>query len=135
MNSWISGDLLDETVRLIVTCHHCRCCRSSLLLRFIVVILFIHLVFLLYLTMGLLLFAKRTATASSLLASSGWFYVLISKYITGTDRLHCSRKDCFKLDASFNARYAVKYYVFALILALCRARLMTILTIHTYTHV
>jgi hypothetical protein len=56
--------------------------------------------------------------------------VLISKYITGTDRPYCSRKDCFKLDASFNTRYAVKYYVFALILVVCRAGIITNPTIH-----
>jgi hypothetical protein len=42
----------------------------------------------------------------------------ISKYITGTDRRA-------RLDASFNMRYAAKYYVFAQILALYQARIIT----------
>jgi hypothetical protein len=36
----------------------------------------------------------------SLLARSEWNHVPISKYITGTDRPYCSRKDCFKLGAA-----------------------------------
>jgi hypothetical protein len=51
-------------------------------------------------------------------AGSHLFHSLISDYITGTDRRA-------RLDASFNTRYAVKYYVFAQILALCRARIIT----------
>jgi hypothetical protein len=57
-------------------------------------------------------------------ASSEWNPVPFGKYITGTDRPYCSRKDSFKLDAAFNARYAVEYHVFAIILALCRARII-----------
>jgi hypothetical protein len=42
------------------------------------------------------------------------------KYITGTDRRTVRAQTVLRLDASFNTRYAVKYYVFAPILALCR---------------
>jgi hypothetical protein len=43
------------------------------------------------------------------------------KYITGTDRRTVRAQTVLRLDASFNTRYAVKYYVFAPILALCRS--------------
>jgi hypothetical protein len=36
----------------------------------------------------------------------------------------------FKLDASYKTGYAVKYAFFAQILALCRARIITIPTMH-----
>jgi hypothetical protein len=47
-------------------------------------------------------------------ASSEQICARYSPKITGTDRRA-------RLDASFNTRYAVKYYVFANFIALCRA--------------
>jgi hypothetical protein len=54
------------------------------------------------------------------LAGSEWIPVQYPKYITGTDRRTVRAQtvlDCFK---AYNTRYAVKYTVFARILALCQ---------------
>jgi hypothetical protein len=55
------------------------------------------------------------------------------KYITGTDRPYCSRKDCLGLKQAYNARYAVEYLFFARILALCRQIKSTIPIRQLYT--
>jgi hypothetical protein len=49
-----------------------------------------------------------------------------------TDALSAHRlfRTVLPFDAFFNTRYAVKYTFFARILALCRARIITIPTIH-----
>jgi hypothetical protein len=57
-------------------------------------------------------------------------YVLISKYITGTDRRSVRGQTVFALTCLYNTVYLVKYHFSALILALCRARVITIPTIH-----
>jgi hypothetical protein len=68
------------------------------------------------------------------MASSEWFYVLISRYITGMDRGSVRGKTVFALMHPFNARYAVEFHVFALILAVCRARIITNPTIRTSSY-
>jgi hypothetical protein len=68
------------------------------------------------------------------MAGSGSNHGVIWKYITGTDRRYCPRTDYFKLDATFNTGYRVRYPFFAQILAVCRARAITIPTIHSARH-
>jgi hypothetical protein len=46
-------------------------------------------------------------------AGSGSNHVVIWSYITGTDRRTVRAQTVLRLDASFNTRYGVKYYVFA----------------------
>jgi hypothetical protein len=60
-----------------------------------------------------------------LLGGSRWFYARISYYITGTDRRSVRRRTVFPLMRPYNRRYVVKYPLFAQILALCRARIIT----------
>jgi hypothetical protein len=67
-------------------------------------------------------------------AGSGLNHGVIWKYITGTDRRTIRAQTVLRLDASFNTRYAVKYYVFARILAVCRARAITNPTIHSASY-
>jgi hypothetical protein len=64
-------------------------------------------------------------------AGSRWIHVLILKYITGTERRSVRGQTVFALTHPFNTGYRVEYHFFALILALCRARIITIPTIHT----
>jgi hypothetical protein len=52
-------------------------------------------------------------------------YAQLPKYITGTDRRSVRGQTVFSLTHPYNMRYAVKYYFFAQILALCRARIIT----------
>jgi hypothetical protein len=67
----------------------------------------------------------------ALKAGSQWFYVRISYHVTGSDRRSVLGRTVFPLTRPYNKRYAVKYHVFALILALCRARIITNPTMHT----
>jgi hypothetical protein len=62
---------------------------------------------------------------------SGLNHGVISKDITGTDRRTVRAQTVLRLDASFNTRYPVTYYVFALILALWQARIITNPTIQS----
>jgi hypothetical protein len=52
-------------------------------------------------------------TYGTVTARSRSLYAQISKYITGTDILYCSRKDCIGLTQPYNTGYAVKYHFFA----------------------
>jgi hypothetical protein len=75
----------------------------------------------------------RTSKSNVLtpMGGSRWFYAQISNYITGTDRRSVRGQTVFPSTHPYNMGYAVKYPFFALILAMCRARIITNQTIHT----